>query len=130
VNRARSTRAAVLALALLVATPGIAAADPVLPDTKEIKQTTKKQDAGRHPVLGWKAVSGAARYLLVVQTPKGNPYWSWEGTENRVRLGGGPLDAPNNSPGATLTRKMVWFVVAFDEAGAIIASSAKRTIAP
>jgi hypothetical protein len=29
-----------------------------------------------------------------------------------------------------LTRKMVWFVVAFDEAGAIIASSAKRKIAP
>jgi hypothetical protein len=119
-----------LALALLVSTPGIAAADPVLPDTKEIKQATKKQGAGPHPVLGWKAVAGATRYLLVVQTPKGDPYWSWSGTETRVRLGGGPLDAPKNSPGATLTRKMVWFVVAFDDSGGIIASSAKRKITP
>jgi len=130
VSPARSTRAVVLALALLVAAPGIAAADPVLPDTKEIKQTTKKQGAGHHPVLRWRAVSGATRYLLVVQTPKGDPYWSWSGTETRVRFGGGPLDAPKNSPGATLARKMVWFVVAFDDAGGIIASSGKRTIAP
>ena len=126
----RFVRVAALVFVLAIAAPGIASGAPVLPDTKEITQTTKKTSAGRHPVLRWKTVSGAARYLLVVQTAKGDPYWSWSGTDTRVRFGGGPVDAPKDGPGATLTRKMVWFVVAFDDAGAILASSAKRSIAP
>jgi hypothetical protein len=130
VSRARFVRGAALAVTILVAVPSTAAADPVLPETEEIAQTTKKRGVGPHPVLRWKAVEAATRYLLVVQTPKGDPYWSWQGTETRVRFGGGPLDAPRNSDGATLTRKLVWFVVAFDTDGSIIASSAKRKIAP
>jgi len=127
-RRAAATIGLVCGLTLV--TPAVATAAPVIPDTTTIKLTTKQSDAGPHPTLKWQAVDAAARYLLVVQTPKGDPYWSWQGIDTRVRFGGGPLDAPKNTEGATLTRKMMWFVLAFDDAGDLVASSAKRKLAP
>jgi hypothetical protein len=118
------------ALGLWLATPTVVAAAPVIPDTDPVTLTTKQTEAGPHPILKWKPVDGASRYLLAVQTPNGDPYWTWSGTETKVRFGGGPLDAPKNTEGATLTRKMVWFVVALDDAGTLIASSEQRKIAP
>jgi len=70
------------------------------------------------------------RYLVVVQTPKGDPYWTWQGEETRVRFGGGPVGAAQTSDGASLTKKLVWFVVGLDAEGLSVASSPKRPIAP
>jgi hypothetical protein len=109
---------------------GPVTAAPVLPDTAPIRLTTPKSDLGSNPVLKWRSVRDAVSYLVVVQTPKGKPYWSWRGIEPRVRLGGGGDDAVEESEGASLQRRMMWFVVAFDADGAAIASSAKRPIAP
>jgi hypothetical protein len=119
-----------LGTVVLVAPGGVAAAKPVVPGEPEIKLTTRTTDAGPHPILKWKKVRDAEQYQVVVQTPKADPYWMWRGSETRVRFGGGPLDAPKKTEGATLTRKMVWFVYALDAEGDILASSSKRKIAP
>jgi hypothetical protein len=119
----------VLALATLAAGSAAGAA-PVLPDTAPIVLRTARNDAGPNPILQWKAARDAASYVVVVQTPKGRPYWTWRGTDTRVRLGGGGDGAVEDSEGASLQRRMVWFVVAFDADGTVIASSAKRPISP
>jgi hypothetical protein len=129
-RRRRAIALVLLAGGLALTMPGTAVAAPVIPGTETIALVTKKDGVGPHPVLRWKSVPDAAHYLLVVQTPKGDPYWSWQGAATRVRFGGGPLDAPERSEGASLTRKMVWLVMAFDDGGAVIASSAKRAISP
>ena len=132
-SRARCVSQTAVALSLLLlAGPAAAsvASRPVIEDTKEITLTTKNDDLGAHPILKWKKVRGATTYIVVVQTPKGAPYWTWQGAETRVRFGGGPLDAPEETEGASLTSKKMWFVIAEDADGSIIASSDKRDIAP
>ena len=127
-----SIRRLLVAMALgaaLITSAVPAAAKPVIAGTEKITQLTKKSGVGPHPILRWKKAKDAVRYLVVVQTPKGDPYWVWQGDATRVRLGGGPEDAPKKSDGASLTRKLVWFVVGLDEAGLSVASSDKRPIA-
>jgi hypothetical protein len=125
----RALACTVVALATLTAGSAAGAA-PVLPDTAPIGLRAAKNDAGPNPILQWKAARNAASYVVVVQTPKGRPYWTWRGSDTRVRLGGGGDGAVEDSEGASLQRRMVWFVVAFDAEGAAIASSEKRPIAP
>ena len=120
--------AVVLGVLTMFFATGVAAAKPVVPDTKAITLSTRKDDAGPHPVLRWKPVGGAAQYVVVVQTPKADPYWIWQGPETRVRFGGGPLDADDATEGAELVGTKVWFVLAYDDGGTLVASSAKRPI--
>ena len=133
-GRVRSRVVCVVAAALTCAVLGVATAAPVVakPVLKgpEIKLLAKQTGVGPHPILRWKAASGAARYLVVVQTPRGRPYWTWQGTETSVRFGGGPLDAPKNTEGASLVGSKVWFVIGFDAQGDAVASSGKRKISP
>jgi hypothetical protein len=130
-TRTRRVAAVVLLVAALGMTGALPAhAKPVLTGTPEIKLSTPTQDVGNHPVLRWRKVKGAALYVVVVQTPKGAPYWSWQGEATKIRLGGDSDDVVSNSEGASLERRMVWFVAALDGDGIPIASSARRTIAP
>ena len=117
-----------MAAVIVLATPTSALAKPIIEGTKEIRLVTKTTEAGSHPVLRWKPVADSVEYRVVVQTRKGDPYWTWQGAETRVRFGGGPLDAAGRTEGAALSGKKLWFVVAFDASGAIVGSSAKRKI--
>src|SRR5262249_10310818 len=66
-----------VALAVAVASPAPATVTekPVYPGAKLITLKTATSGVGAHPILRWKAVTGAAAYQVVVQTPKGQPYW-------------------------------------------------------
>ena len=119
-----------LVLALAAPRAASTASKPVISGTKEIHLSTKTDGVGAHPILRWKAAPGAATYQVVVQTPKGTPYWAARTTETKVRFGGGPLDAPKKTEGAALTTKRMWFVLGLDDAGAVVAASAKRPISP
>jgi len=121
--------AVALSTGLLSSLPALPAAAAKNPATITIK--TKTHGVGAHPVLQWKRVTGAHRYLLSVNTIKGAPYWSWMGSTTKVRFGGGPLNSPKRgSTGAELKHKMRWFVVAFDDTGNILAASKPHQIAP
>jgi hypothetical protein len=126
---ARGFTAFLGAAVLLLGAPTTALGKPLIAGTKEIRLVTTTTGAGSHPTLQWKPVRDAVEYRVVVQTPKGDPYWTWRGTETRIRFGGGPIDASKRTEGATLTGKKVWFVVAFDANGDAIGSSSKRKIA-
>jgi hypothetical protein len=128
-RRSRVVAAIVVAGTVMVASLDASAA-PVVPSTESLALRTPTDDLGAHPILRWKAVADADHYLVVVQTPKGAPYWTWQGADTRVRFGGGPLDAPEKSAGARLDKKKVWFVIAYGADGTVIASSAKRALAP
>jgi hypothetical protein len=107
-----------------------AAGEPIVDDTAEIRLLTKSSGGGAHPVLKWKPVAGTASYLVVVRTPGGTPFWTWQGSETSVRLGGGPESAADDTEGAALRTRMVWFVIAFDADRKAIASSVTRRIRP
>jgi hypothetical protein len=118
---------------LVVGHAALGAAAATKPATKPATITvrTATHGAGPHPVLAWKPVHGATRYLVSVNTKPGAPYWSWSGDTTKVRFGGGPLDTPKTAPtGATLTHQMRWFVVALGDDGRVLAASKPRPIAP
>jgi len=115
--------------ALTLAAPDALAA-PVLPATDHLTLRTPTNGGGAHPILRWQAARAADHYLVVVQTPDGDPFWTWQGAATRVRLGGGPLHARASSAGARLETKKVWFVLAFGADGAPVASSTKRSLRP
>jgi hypothetical protein len=124
--------AAGLAAVALLTTPGMAAAKekPVVPGTRLIRVVTPTNDVGEHPTLRWKPVKGVESYAAFVHTKGGDPYWAWRGDATHVRFGGDSPDAVKNSEGAALTTKRVWFVFGFNDEGTVIASSARRKIAP
>jgi hypothetical protein len=119
-----------LVLAVAAQAPAAVARKPVYPGAKPITLKTPTSDVGPHPILRWKATVGVATYEVVVQTPKGTPYWAGRTTETQLRFGGGPLDAPKKTEGAALTRNEVWFVLGVDDAGVVVAASSKRPISP
>jgi hypothetical protein len=123
---------AVLAAVALLTTPGVAAAKekPVMPGTRLIRLVTPTNDVGEHPTLRWKPANGVESYAVFVHTKRGDPYWTWQGDATHVRFGGDSPNAVKNSEGAALTTKRVWFVFGLDDEGTVIASSAKRKIAP
>jgi hypothetical protein len=121
--------AAAAATALLVLSPAVAHAGED-GGGEPVELETKQKNAGPHPVLRWSEVDGATEYVVAVTTPKGKPFWGATVAEPEVRFGGGPLDAADDSAGAALTKRMSWFVAAFGADGALVAVSAKRSIAP
>jgi hypothetical protein len=126
------TAVVVSSLALLVAAPAAAstARKPVFPGAKPVNLTTKTKGVGAHPILRWKTVGGVTTYIVVVQTAKGAAYWSGRTTDSRLRFGGGPLNAPENAGAAELSKTMKWYVLGLDNAGDVVAASAKRPISP
>jgi hypothetical protein len=129
-RRAVAVIACSLALMAATASGALAAPKPVFPDVKVISLRTATSDAGQHPILRWKSVNGVTTYVVVVQTAKGAAYWSGRTTETKLRFGGGPLTAPKDAGAAELTKPMKWYVLGLDDAGDVVAASAKRRIAP
>ena len=86
--------------------------------------------AGEVPTFEWEAVSGAARYRLVVLNGSGAPLWAWNGTETRVNLGGLPGDRPEGVSGPVIDTGSSWSVAAFDANGKTLATSAIRSVSP
>jgi hypothetical protein len=111
------------------ATPA-AAPTPLVPGIGSITLTTAAAGAGARPQLAWSPVGGAATYRVTVFAEDGRPYWSWEGPDASVFLGGGVEPLPSDAPGPLLRAGMSWVVFAADADGEPIASSAITPIAP
>lgn len=121
---------AALGTSVFVATAPSAVAKPAIPGVSaEITLRTPEDGVGRHPTLRWKAARDAESYVVVVQTRKGDPYWTWQGDKTSVRLGGGKA-TKRSTQGAELAGRHVWFVLGLDADGAVVAASAKRPIKP
>lgn len=95
-----------------------------------IKLLTDTQGAGAKPLFKWQAVSGAARYELIVYDESSAPYWAWDGTQTQIYLGGTASQPPADSAGPSLGAGYSWTVVAFDDNDKVIASSAMQSISP
>lgn len=104
----------------LLAAPGVAT----------ITLLTPRQGAGEKPLLKWEPVSGAVRYGLVVYDADGGAYWSWQGEETSVYLGGTQDPPPEGSAGPVLGPGMSWGVMAFDAGGRLVASSGQSPLSP
>jgi hypothetical protein len=105
------------------------AAPGVLPGLAPLTLLTAGEGLGIRPILQWNAVDGAAQYVVVVNTPEGGPYWTWQGADTQVAFGGGPID-DQDTIGARLISPKRWFVVALDEAGSPIAASDSVALGP
>ena len=94
-----------------------------------IEFTMSSSGLGVRPLLEWAAVDGAAEYQLVVLDSDGEPYWAWVAAEPSVPFEGGEA---GSEPGqlAILHEPMTVSVVAYDTAGAPIATSELFPLAP
>ena len=101
-----------------------------VPGITAITIATPNEGAGGKPLFEWEAVPGAVRYSLVLFSADGQPYWSWEGSETKVYLGGTQEQPEEDSPGPTLYEEMSWHVAAFDAEGQLIAVSPETSISP
>jgi hypothetical protein len=124
-----SRRAAVLLLAALTVVV-MAPAASVGAQVDEVKLLTKKQGGGIRPVFRWEPVDGAATYLLVVHDRKGRAYWSWQGSETKVPMGGGEKPSKPGSGGPRIAKGYKWIVSAFGPNGELLAISKRRPISP
>lgn len=95
-----------------------------------IELLTDTQGVGTKPLFEWKAVSGAARYELIVYDAAGAPYWAWDGTQTKVYLGGGNTQPPADSAGPSVTAGYSWSVVAFNDNDKVVAASDARPVSP
>jgi hypothetical protein len=102
------------------------AAESGLPD---IEQLTATDSGGRRPLLEWAAHDGAMYYIVAVFSPSGEIYWGWRTSDTSVPVGGNPqLD--EDALGPAVSTGMTWSVIAFDETGDPVATSAIRPISP
>jgi hypothetical protein len=101
--------------------------EPFISGLVPIVQLTPLADGGPRPLLEWEPVEGAVRYDVTLYAPDGAGYWAWHGAETSVvvgQLATAEQSGPRVSPG------MTWAVLALDEGGIPIASSAVRPISP
>lgn len=87
-------------------------------------------EAGEVPIFEWEAVTGAARYRLVVLDGSGATLWAWNGAETKVNLGGLPGERPEGVGGPVIDAGSSWSVVAFDDNGSPLAASDIRPVSP
>jgi squalene cyclase len=130
-----SRRTAILLLALVAAvastTPASAGASATAgAEVDEVKLLTPKKGGGIRPVLRWRPVEGVVTYLLVVQDKKGRAYWSWQGAETEVPMGGGEKPSKPGSGGPRVAKGYKWIVSAFGPNGELLAISKRRPISP
>lgn len=95
-----------------------------------IELLTDTKGVGTKPLFEWKAVSGVARYELIVYDDAGAPYWAWDGSQTKVHLGGGETQPPEDSAGPSLGAGYSWSVVAFDSNDKVVAASDTQSISP
>jgi hypothetical protein len=101
-----------------------------MPGIASVSLLTPPSGSGVRPQLAWTPVAGATTYRVTVFAQDGRPYWSWEGGDSSVFLGGGADPLPDDAPGPRLVEGMTWVVFAADADGMPIAASAIAPIAP
>jgi hypothetical protein len=122
---------AIVSSATLVLHTGAGAASTAAgPSVEQVTLLTPKQGKGIRPVFRWEPVPDAANYLLVVQNKKGRAYWSWQGTETEVPMGGGEKPTKPGSGGPRVADGYRWIVSAFGAGGELLAISKRRPISP
>jgi hypothetical protein len=104
------------------------AAEPFLPGLglETIVQATATSGGGPRPLLAWEPLDGAASYTVVVFDADGSPWWSWQGEETEVHLGGFQTDAEIGGP--TAGAGVTWVVYAYDADGLTIGVSPLRAL--
>jgi hypothetical protein len=91
--------------------------------------TTPTSGNGSRPLLAWESVEGADWYSVYLYGPDQGLYWSWQGRETSVPVGGRP-QLNDKAPGPSVADGMTWSVVAYDSHDMPIASGGPRPIAP
>ncbi|MGA9191965.1 MAG: hypothetical protein WBZ24_09550 [Anaerolineales bacterium] len=91
--------------------------------------TTPTSGGGIRPVLAWDPVDGAAWYGVYLYAPNQELYWSWQGRETSVPVGGRPK-LNDDSLGPSVVEGMTWNVIAYDANNLPVASGGPRPIAP
>src|SRR5262245_57400235 len=99
---------ALLVLALVVV--AVAPPDPVAAQGDEIQLLTPKKGQGIRPVFRWASVEGATEYLLVVLDKRGRAYWSWQGSETEIPMGGGEKPSKPGSGAPRVAKGYKWIV--------------------
>lgn len=91
-----------------------------------VVQTTPTSGNPPTPLLAWEPVDGAESYSVIVLDPDGATWWSWDGPELEVALGG-----VGSAPAALRTAAGVsWAVLAQAEDGTVLAVSPWRRLDP
>jgi len=101
----------------------------LLPGLDPLELTGPTSGEGLHPELSWKPFEGAGHYVLYLYTPEGEMYWSWQGNETSVPVGGRP-QLPDDAAGPAVIEGMSWAVVAYDADQIPIGSSELAPIGP
>jgi len=101
-----------------------------VPGVADIKLLTDVDGAGEKPLFKWEAVTGAARYHLILYDEAGEPYWAWEGTSTQIYIGGVPFEPSADSSGPSIEAGYSWAVVAYDADGNVLAASKIKPISP
>ncbi len=90
---------------------------------------TPVSGGGTRPILAWEPVNGADRYGVYLYAPGGRLYWSWQGREPSVPVGGRP-QLREDALGPSVTEGMTWMVIAYDADQFPIAAGGLRPIDP
>jgi hypothetical protein len=91
--------------------------------------TTPTSGGGIRPVLAWDPVDGADWYGVYLYAPNHKLYWSWQGRESSVPVGGRPK-LNDDSLGPSAVVGMTWSVIAYDAEDLPVASGGPRPIGP
>jgi hypothetical protein len=90
---------------------------------------TPTAGGGIRPTLEWEGVEGADRYGVYLYDQEGKLYWSWQGRETSIPVGGKPR-LEEDALGPQVSDGMSWTVIAFDADQAPLAAGGPRAIAP
>jgi hypothetical protein len=90
---------------------------------------TPTEGGGTRPILEWEGVEGADRYGVYLYDQEGKLYWSWQGRETSIPVGGKPR-LGEDALGPQVSAGMSWTVIAFDADQAPLAAGGPQVIAP
>lgn len=90
---------------------------------------TPTTGGGTRPVLEWEGVEEADRYGVYLYDPEGKLFWSWQGRETSIPVGGRPR-LVEDALGPRVAEGMTWIVIAFDADQMPVAAGGPRAIAP
>ncbi len=117
--------------------PAAPTSEPVeamdLPDYLEhldrITLLTPESGNGPRPILKWEAADGADRYGVYLYGSDGELYWSWQGRETEIPVGGRP-QLLENALGPRVSDGMTWAVIGFNAEQMPVAAGGLRSINP
>ena len=90
---------------------------------------TPTSGSGPRPTLEWEAVDGADRYGVYLYAPGGELYWSWQGRETEIPVGGRPR-LVDDALGPRVIDGMTWTVIGFNADQVPVAAGGPQSIAP